>query len=79
VGQIVGSRRVAADEATDALNHQRHLFRSCIPCRASDDRDHVPRRRRIYRYLRYRNRRVGQEDHPLTRIRSIRPIKLDRH
>ena len=45
----------------------------------SDDRDHVPRRRRIYRYLRYRNRRVGQEDHPVTRIRSIRPIKLDRH
>ena len=46
---------------------------------SSDDRDHVPRRRRIYRYLRYRNRRVGQQDHPLTRIRSIRPIKLDRH
>jgi hypothetical protein len=45
----------------------------------SDDRDHVPRRRRIYRYLRYRNRRVGQEAHPLTRIRSIRPIKLERH
>jgi hypothetical protein len=45
----------------------------------SDDRDHVPRRRRIYRYLRYRNRRVREEDHPLTRIRSIRPIKLDRH
>ncbi len=45
----------------------------------SDDRDHVPRRRRIYRYLHYRNRRVGQQDHPLTRIRSIRPIKLDRH
>jgi len=31
----------------------------------SDDRDHVPRRRRIYRYHRYRNRRVGNEDHPL--------------
>lgn len=45
----------------------------------SDDRDHAPRRRRIYRYLRYRNRRVGQEDHPLTRIRSVRPVKLDRH
>jgi hypothetical protein len=45
----------------------------------SDDVDHVPRRRRIYRYLRYRNRRVGQEDHPLTRIRPGRPIKLDRH
>jgi len=45
----------------------------------SDDRDHRPRRRRIYRYLRSRNRRVGQEAHPLTRIRSVRPIKLDRH
>jgi hypothetical protein len=44
----------------------------------SDDLDHVPRRR-IYRYLRYRNRLVGQADHPLTRIRSTRPIKLDRH
>ena len=27
----------------------------------------------------YRNRRVEQEDHPLTRIRSVRPVKLDRH
>ena len=45
----------------------------------SDDRDHIPRRRRIYRYLRYRNRRSGQQDHPLTRIRSVRPIKLERH
>ena len=45
----------------------------------SDDRDHVPRRRRIYRYLRYRNRRVGQANHPLTRIRSGRSIKLERH
>jgi hypothetical protein len=45
----------------------------------SDDRDHVPRRRRIYRYLRYRNRRVAQENHPLLHIRSVRPIKSDRH
>jgi len=45
----------------------------------SDDRDNVPRRRRIYRYLRHRNRQVGRADHPLTRIRSTRPIKLDRH
>ena len=36
-------------------------------------------RRRIYRYLRYRNHRVGQATHPLTRIRSIRPLKLERH
>ena len=45
----------------------------------ADDPEHVARRRRIYRYLRYRNHRVGQAAHPLTRIRSIRPIKLDRH
>ena len=45
----------------------------------SDDLDHVTRRRRIYRYLHYRNRRVGQARHPLTRLRSIRPIKLERH
>jgi hypothetical protein len=29
----------------------------------SDDRDHVPSRRRIYRYLHYRNRRVDRQDH----------------
>lgn len=45
----------------------------------TDDLDHVVRRRRIYRYLHYRNRRVGQARHPLTRIRSVRPIKLERH
>jgi hypothetical protein len=45
----------------------------------SDDPDHVTRRRRIYRYLRYRNRRAGRLHHPLTRIRSVRPIKLGRH
>jgi hypothetical protein len=44
----------------------------------SDDRDHVPNRRRIYRYLHYRNRRVDRQDHPLTRIRSVRP-QVDRH
>ena len=45
----------------------------------SDDQKQGPRRRRIYRDLRYRNHRVGQDDYPLTRIRSIRPIKLERH
>ena len=35
--------------------------------------------RRIYRYLRYRNRRAGRLNHPLTRIPSVRPIKLGRH
>lgn len=32
--------------------------------------DRIAVRRRIYRYLRYLNRRVGNEDHPLTCIRS---------
>jgi len=44
----------------------------------SADLEHVVCRRRIYRYLRYRNRRVGQMHHPLTRVRSVRPIKLER-
>jgi hypothetical protein len=37
----------------------------------SDDATHIVRRRRIYRYLRYRNRRAGRLHHPLTRIRSV--------
>ncbi|MDE3193626.1 MAG: transposase [Chloroflexota bacterium] len=45
----------------------------------SDDRDHISRRRRIYRYLRLRHRRLGNARHPLTRVRLVRPIKLDRH
>lgn len=45
----------------------------------SDDRDHISRRRRIYRFLRYRHRRLGNAAHPLTRIRLVSPIKLDRH
>lgn len=45
----------------------------------SDDRDHISRRRRIYRYLRLRHRKLGKARHPLTRIRRVRPIKLDRH
>jgi transposase len=45
----------------------------------TDDAEHAQRRRRIYRYLRYRNRRVGSAAHPLTRIRSIRISKLDLH
>jgi hypothetical protein len=44
----------------------------------SDDPNHVVRRRRIYRYPRYRNRRAGRLHHPLTHIRSLRPIKLGR-
>jgi hypothetical protein len=39
----------------------------------------VQRRRRVYRYLRYRNSKVGCGEHPLTRIRTIRIIKLEQH
>lgn len=45
----------------------------------SDDTEHVQRRRRVYRYLRYRNAKVGCGDHALTRIRTISYIKLDSH
>ena len=45
----------------------------------SDDREHVLRRRRIYRYLRTRHRTLGNAAHPLTRIRTVTPIKLERH
>lgn len=45
----------------------------------SDDRDHVLRRRRVYRFLRYRHRRLGNAAHPLTRIRLVIPIKLEGH
>ena len=42
----------------------------------TDDLTHAVRRRRIYRYLNYRHRNAGTEDHPLRRIRMV---KLDRH
>ena len=45
----------------------------------TDDLDHITRRRRVYRYLRYRHRRLGNTSHPLNRIRSIRPVKLEQH
>jgi hypothetical protein len=45
----------------------------------TDDRSHVVRRRRIYRYLRYRHRHTRTVGHPLARIRTIRYIKLYRH
>ncbi len=45
----------------------------------SDDREHVLRRRRIYRYLRARHRTLGNAAHPLTRVRTVAPIKLERH
>jgi len=45
----------------------------------TDDPTHAVRRRRVYRYLRYRHRKLGVLEHPLNRIRSIRPVKLERH
>ena len=45
----------------------------------TDDLDHITRRRRIYRYLRYRHQRLGNSNHPLNRIRSTRPVKLEQH
>jgi hypothetical protein len=40
----------------------------------TDDPSHAVRRRRIYRYLNYRHRKVGTEHHPL---RLLRTIKLE--
>jgi len=45
----------------------------------TDDPSHRVRRQRIYRYLRYRHRTLGRSTHPLLRLRSISPIKLERH
>ena len=45
----------------------------------TDDREHHLRRRRIYRYLRYRQRKLGNQRHPLNHIRSLRNIKLEAH
>lgn len=39
----------------------------------TDDTSHQLRRRRIYRYLNYRHRNVGTQDHPLRRIRRRCP------
>jgi hypothetical protein len=45
----------------------------------TDDLEHVLRRRRVYRYLRYRHKKLGRLRHPLNRIRTIRPVKLEQH
>jgi hypothetical protein len=45
----------------------------------TDDPSHRVRRQRIYRYLRHRHRSLGRLRHPLNRLRSIRPVKLERH
>lgn len=45
----------------------------------TDDLDHIIRRRRIYRYLRYRHKKLGRIRHPLNCIRRIRLGKLEQH
>jgi hypothetical protein len=45
----------------------------------TDDPSHATRRRRVYSYLRYRQRKLRNLRHPLNRIRSFSPIKLEQH
>jgi len=45
----------------------------------SDDPAHLVRRRRVYRYLHQRHRALGNAAHPLTRIRGVKPVNLERH
>jgi DDE superfamily endonuclease len=43
----------------------------------TDDPTHAARHRRIYRYLRYRHRKLHNLHHPLHHLRSISPVKLE--
>lgn len=45
----------------------------------TDDPSHAVRRRRVYRYLRYRHRKVGTASHRLAGIRGISLDKLESH
>lgn len=45
----------------------------------TDDCSHLERRRRIYRYLRWRDRTHGVSGHPLQRLRSVSINKLEEH
>jgi len=45
----------------------------------TDDPSHAVRRRRVYRYLRYRHRKVGTESHRLAGIRGVSLDKLESH
>ena len=45
----------------------------------TDDPTHLVRRRRVARYIRYRNHQVGQHHHLLTTMLTIRDIKLETH
>lgn len=45
----------------------------------TDDPTHAARRRRIVRYLCYRNRQTGTARHPLRHLLTISDIKLEQH
>ena len=45
----------------------------------TDDPSHRVRRTRIARYTRYRNRLAGTDRHPLSRMLTVRDIKLETH
>ena len=45
----------------------------------TDDPNHESRQNRVYAYLRYRHRRLGNSKHPLKRLSSSRRVKLERH
>ena len=45
----------------------------------TDDPDHLTRHQRIYAYLRYRHRRLGNSNHPLKRLSHSRRVKLEQH
>jgi len=45
----------------------------------TDDPNHEARHRRVYAYLRYRHRRLGNTTHPLRRLSLFRHVKLERH
>jgi hypothetical protein len=45
----------------------------------TDDPSHAVRRPRIYRYLRYRHRKVGTDGHRLARVRRLSVNKLESH
>lgn len=45
----------------------------------TDDPTHLVRRRRVARYIRYRNQQAGTHHHPLAHMVTIRNIKLETH
>jgi len=45
----------------------------------TDDPNHASRRQRIYAYLRYRHRRLGNSNPPLKHLSDSRRVKLEHH